>query len=521
MHSVLTSVRIAAVLTLALAIQSCSVNPVTGKAELSLMSQQQEIAIGSKNYAPSRQSQGGDYYIDPSLQAYVTGIGRKLTAVSDQPNLPYEFVVLNNAIPNAWALPGGKIAINRGLLVHLEDESQLAAVLAHEIVHAAARHGASQMSRGMLVNLGMTAVTIGTQDQQGAEIYGLASQFGAATWMAKYGRNDELESDFYGMDYMAKAGYAPQGAVELQQTFVTLSEGKQTDFLSGLFASHPPSSKRVEANKAKAKTLPAGKRYRQRYQSAIAQLKKDAPAYKAQQDAMTALEQKQPRLAITELDKAVALQPREASFWLLRGRSWQQLQQPKNADKAYTTAIAKNPSYFGAYLSRGILRYEQGKKSMGLVDINRSYELLPTPQASYYLGEAAVEAEQYKQAITFFEQARQAGGKLQKQAEQQLVALKLQLQPEGFIRASGSINSRGYLQISLVNHSPVAMNQIQLRIDIMANAFQVRSSRHLEVSQTIAAGKAMQLQLDVGVTDAEQVPTFRLIVEAATPLNTL
>ena len=65
------------------------------------------------------------------------------------------------------------------------------------------------------------------------------------------------------------------------------------------------------------------------------------------------------------------------------------------------------------------------------------------------------------------------------------------------------------------------MNQIQLRIDIMANAFQVRSSRHLEVSQTIAAGKAMQLQLDVGVTDAEQVPTFRLIVEAATPLNTL
>jgi predicted Zn-dependent protease len=352
-------------------------------------------------------------------------------------------------------------------------------------------------------------------------MYGLASRLGAATWMAKYGRNDELESDFYGMDYMAKAGYAPQGAVELQQTFVKLSEGKQTDFLSGLFASHPPSSQRVEANRTKATTLPEGKRYRQRYQSAIAQLQKDAPAYQAQQDAMAALDQKQPRLAISKLDKAVALQPKEASFWLLRGRSWQQLQQPDNADKAYTTAITKNPNYFGAYLARGILRYEQDKKSLGLVDINRSHELLPTAQASYYLGEAAVEAEQYEQAVAYFEQARQAGGKLQKQAEQQLVTLKLRLQPESFIRASGSINSRGYLQISLVNHSPVAMNQIQLRVDTMANAFQIRSSRNLVVSQTIAAGNTVQLQLNIGATDDAQIPTFRLVVQAAKPLKTL
>ena len=146
---------------------------------------------------------------------------------------------------------------------------------------------------------------------------------------------------------------------------------------------------------------------------------------------------------------------------------------------------------------------------------------MPTAQASYYLGEAAVEAEQYEQAVAYFEQARQAGGKLQKQAEQQLVALKLQLQPESFIGASGSINSRGYLQISLVNHSPVAMNQIQLRVDTMANAFQIRSSRNLVVSQTIAAGNTVQLQLNIGATDDAQIPTFRLVVQAAKPLNTL
>ena len=220
----------AVTLATVLSVAGCAVNPVTGKNELSLISPAQEIAMGEKNYQPSRQSQGGDYYLDPTLQAYVKSVGERLAAVSDRPDLPYEFVVLNNSVPNAWAMPGGKIAINRGLLGYLEDESQLAAVLAHEIVHAAARHGASQMSRGTLANIGLAAVAVGTQGRDGGQLYGMASQLGAAAWMAKYGRDDELESDFYGMDYMARAGYEPQGAVELQRTFVKLSEGRQTGF---------------------------------------------------------------------------------------------------------------------------------------------------------------------------------------------------------------------------------------------------------------------------------------------------
>ena len=300
---------------LLLALFGCAVNPVTGKNELSFMSAQQEIAVGEKNYRPSRQSQGGDYYLNPKLQAYVAGVGRKLAAVSGQPDLPYDFVVLNNSVPNAWALPGGKIAINRGLLVYLEDESQLAAVLAHEVVHAAARHGAQQMTRGTLTSVGLAAVAIGAQGQQGEQLYGQASQLGTAAWMAKYGRDDELESDYYGMEYMARAGYEPQGAVELQRTFVKLSEGKQADFISGLFASHPPSAKRVQANIAKAKTLPSGARYRDRYQAAIAPLKKDAKAYLAQDKAMASLKNKEAKAALRYLDGAVALQPREAAFW--------------------------------------------------------------------------------------------------------------------------------------------------------------------------------------------------------------
>ena len=113
---------------------SCAVNPVTGERELTLISESQEIALGEQNYVPSRQMQGGDYEIDPALTAYVKEVGMRLAKVADR-QLPYEFVVLNNSIPNAWALPGGKIAVNRGLLLELENEASEAIYSFHHDHH--------------------------------------------------------------------------------------------------------------------------------------------------------------------------------------------------------------------------------------------------------------------------------------------------------------------------------------------------------------------------------------------------
>ena len=140
-----TALALAAIL-----LGSCAVNPVTGQRELGFISEQRELTIGAEQYSPSQQSQGGQFSVDPELTAYVQGVGQRLAEVSDR-QLPYEFVVLNNSVPNAWALPGGKIAVNRGLLTELNNEAELAAVLGHEIVHAAARHGAQAMERGMLL----------------------------------------------------------------------------------------------------------------------------------------------------------------------------------------------------------------------------------------------------------------------------------------------------------------------------------------------------------------------------------
>ena len=141
----------------------CSVNPVTGDREIMLVSSDDDIKMGAQNYAPMQQSQGGPYDVDPDLVQYVQGVGKQLADFSGV-NLPYEFIVLNMSVPNAWALPSGKIAINRGLLTELGSEAELAAVLGHEIVHAAARHTAKQMSRGMLMQGLVVATSVATND---------------------------------------------------------------------------------------------------------------------------------------------------------------------------------------------------------------------------------------------------------------------------------------------------------------------------------------------------------------------
>ncbi len=158
--------RFCGLLVTVLAVSACGTNPVTGKSEIQFVSETQEIEIGQKNYAPTRQSEGGDFRQLPELSAYVSEIGQKLAKVSEQQavsarKLPYEFVVLNSSVPNAWALPGGKIAINRGLLTELKNEAELAAVIGHEITHAAARHGAKATERGTLMQAGLAAAQIG------------------------------------------------------------------------------------------------------------------------------------------------------------------------------------------------------------------------------------------------------------------------------------------------------------------------------------------------------------------------
>lgn len=498
----------------------CSVNPVTGQNELSLLSTADEVAIGEKNYSPSLQTQGGIYSVDLELQRYVSDVGNRLAAVSDNTKLPYEFSIVNSSVPNAWALPGGKIAINRGLLLHLNDEAQLAAVLAHEIVHAAARHGAAQQSRDTLIKIGLAGIQASNKGQAHQKYTEMASSLGVRAWLAKYGRDDELESDRYAMQYMARAGYQPLAAVELQQTFLALSRdkrGAEETLFSDLFSSHPPSQQRVQANQMTARSLVSGARFKQRFDTAIAGLVADTDAYKASRRAKLALSKNDPQAALKLLDNAVAIQPGESNFWRLRGDAWVSLKNFDNAELAYSTAISKNSSYYLSYLRRGELLYGRGEIGRGLSDIQTSYDYLPTAKASYYLGISAQQRGDLRLAERYLSAATKARGDLSVRAQWALTSLRLTTSPGRFFSLDLGVSERGLLRVRLENISQFVLQATQLQVtDLSKHSREVI----IPIKVLLLPGASDVVETAIGPVLAPQLSSrFQVEVLAATALE--
>lgn len=386
---------------------ACSVNPVTGDKQLLLPSTAVDRQIGQSQYIPAQQSQGGAYLLDSKLSAYISQVGQKLAVVSDSPELPYEFVVLNNSVPNAWALPGGKIAINRGLLLELQDEAQLAAVLGHEIVHSAARHGAQQMRNQQLLQLGLAGlgVALPNNDYRNLVIGGAA--LGAQLTSAKYGRSNELESDEFGMKYMTKAGYDLQAAVELQELFLKLSGQNQSSWLQGLFASHPPSAERVRQNLQHAAKFSSeqGVRGKQAYQQATQYLRSKAPAYELADKAAQALAQKQLNDAEKLIAEALKIEDKEAQFHSLKGQILQAQGKSNLALTAHNQAQKLNPALFTNYLYRAQTYLALKENDKAKADLDTSMEILPTSLAAYNLGQLFEAKGQMEQANYYYQLA--------------------------------------------------------------------------------------------------------------------
>jgi len=444
----------------------CATNPVTGKKELLLVGEDWELNVGKQSYLPLRQSQGGDYTADPGVEEYVRAVGAKLAAHSDR-KLPYEFNVINDSTPNAWALPGGKISINRGLLYELKDEAELSAVLAHEIVHSAAKHGARGQSRGALLQGAVIAATV-AGNRKG---YGQAAQIGSgiAAQLAnqKYGRNQELESDLYGMRYMSAAGYDPQGAVDLQQTFVRLSEGRKSDLLSNLFASHPPSQERVNKNQATAKTLPAGgERGRERYAKVMDRLKKTAPAYEKYAEAQKLASDKNWKQAVALAKQASKIEPREGHFHSFLGDVSIEANNYKAAKTYFDRAIDVNPEFFYYHVRRGQVNQKNGDTQAARRDYENSMKLLPVADAQYGLGIIERDAGNVGKAKQYLSAASQTEGDVGKKATDALMALDLGDNPGNYVSIKQGLSKNGTFVFQLINNTSRPLTGIKLGVNM-------------------------------------------------------
>jgi predicted Zn-dependent protease len=191
-------------LALMLAVLSCVVNPVSGKRELMLFSEKQEIAMGQETDQQIRQQFG--IYESKGLQDYINGVGQKMVPYSHRPNLTYHFAVLDTSVVNAFAAPGGYIYVTRGILALMGSEAELAVVLGHEMGHVAARHSMKQLSGQLLAQVGLAVGSILSKDIR--KLAGLAG-IGMQLLFLKFSRSDEYQADSLGIGYARQARYAP------------------------------------------------------------------------------------------------------------------------------------------------------------------------------------------------------------------------------------------------------------------------------------------------------------------------
>ncbi|MCF6267073.1 MAG: M48 family metalloprotease [Desulfuromusa sp.] len=475
----------------------CAVNPVTGKNELAFISESAEISIGTKQYLSSRQMQGGDYKTSPEVVAYVKRVGQRLAAVSDR-KLPYEFNVINDSTPNAWALPGGKIVINRGLLVELESEAELAAVLSHEIVHAAARHGAKGMERGMMLQGAITAAGIASQNSEYSQLAIGGAGIAVQLLTHKYSRDAEREADLYGMTYMSRAGYDPHAAIKLQQTFVRLSEGGNSNWLSGLFASHPPSQERVDANRITAANLPQGGAIgRERYQKTIAPLLRDRDAYEAFDEGRKALHDGNIGRALSLANKALKMQPREALFHSLRGDIRLKQQRYHDAITNYDRALQHDDAYFHYYLQRGLARLKLGNTVQAQVDLKKSIAFLPTAPAMNALGNLSLSGGDVIAAKKYFSVAAGSNSNAGKEANRSLIRLDLPDNPHKYLRLRLGRDRSHYLLVQIENRTRQTVAGVSFIVQFIDAQGKVRTVQ-LQLSDRLAPQQSKTLATGIG-----------------------
>lgn len=224
---------------------ACAVNPVTGKRELSLVSEQQELQMGAESDKEIRSQYG--IYQDQALESYVTRLGQALVPHSHRPQLPYHFAVIDDPVVNAFAAPGGYIYLTRGILAMAGSEAEIISVLGHEMGHVSAKHSIRQMSKAVLVQLGLGVGSVLSEDF--AKVAGLAG-VGAQLLFLKFSRDDEREADALGLAYARSANYNPSGMVAFFESLERLGDLSGQGSIPGFLSTHPLTKERIANAKA-------------------------------------------------------------------------------------------------------------------------------------------------------------------------------------------------------------------------------------------------------------------------------
>jgi predicted Zn-dependent protease len=370
---------------------------------------------------------------------------------------------------------------------------------------------------------GMAAAQVGAMvggvDQTVAGLMIQGAGAGAQMAQMKYGRDQELEADRFGMVYMHRAGYDATGAVTLQETFVRLFEegNKKSSWFEGLFASHPPSIERVQANKKELAELGAGGEVgKDKYTSQIAALIELKPAYDKYDKASAAAQKKDFTTARTLAAEAVKANPREGLFYQLQGDIELAEKKYDAAIPLYRKAIEFNPNYYGSYLGAGIAQLRAGDRKQAEEWLKKSADLLPTAPAAYYLGTLSKERGDSSGAAQYYRAAAESRSNYGQLAAAELVRMDLQQNPGNYIATAGQLDAAGRLVLVVENRAPVPLKDIRITpVLVDFNGRIIREAAPLTVRQTLASNQRIAGDAGVGTMAPSDLANIRFRVDGA------
>ena len=201
------------------AMQGCATSPVSGKRILVGLSESQEIAI-DRQQSPHKFSADLGAVQDAPSNAYVSEVTARLRPVVQRRDMPYSARVVNANHVNAYTFPAGAMGITRGIMVSLQDEAELAALIGHEMGHVNARHAAQSQGQALVAQVALVGLAVAAEDSEWAPLIGLGAQLGASALLARYSRSHEREADALGQRYLVDAGYPAEGMVRLHALLI-------------------------------------------------------------------------------------------------------------------------------------------------------------------------------------------------------------------------------------------------------------------------------------------------------------
>jgi predicted Zn-dependent protease len=384
-------------------VAGCATNPVTGRSQLMLVSEDQEVQIDKQN-SPYQFSADYGTVQDKRLNDYIDRTGKNIAAQTHRTHMPYNFHVVNAIYVNAYAFPGGTIACTRGILLSLDNEAELAALLGHELGHVNARHTAEQMSKGMLTQtvVGGLAVVAGTQGAVYGNLASQLGQFGAGALLASYSRDNEREADALGMEYMVRAGYSAQGMVGLMEVLQSMGKHKPSA-IELMFATHPMSDERyrtaVETVDTKYKSTQNKPLYRERYMDNTAKLRSQKGAIDEMQKGQKEMAANNFSAAAVHLRKAIKLAPNDYTALVMMSMS-QLVQKKWTVGRQYAEMAQKvYPAEAQAYHLSGFAKIQMKDFGGALEEFSIYDKKLPgNPNTAFFKGYAYEGMKKYPQA---------------------------------------------------------------------------------------------------------------------------